>query len=88
MEFTVKVGYCEIYLERVKDLLEPSKNNLRIKEKPGFGFYIEDLTMEYVVNESEVFDLMRFGNRNKEVAATFMNEASSRSHTIFMIYIT
>jgi hypothetical protein len=30
--------------------------------------------MEYVVNESEIFDLMRFGNNNKEVAATFMNE--------------
>jgi len=23
LEFTIKVGYCEIYLERVKDLLEP-----------------------------------------------------------------
>ena len=88
IEFTIKVGYCEIYLERIKDLLEPSKNNLRIKEKVGFGFYIEDLTLEYVVNESEIFDLMRFGNNNREIAATLMNEASSRSHTIFIIQIT
>mmetsp|Transcript_1637 Transcript_1637/g.173 ORF Transcript_1637/g.173 Transcript_1637/m.173 type:complete len:82 (+) Transcript_1637:230-475(+) len=28
VEFSVKVGYCEIYLEKIKDLLNPAKNNL------------------------------------------------------------
>lgn len=73
LEFTVKISYCELYLERVKDLLDISKDNLKIKENRQIGFYIEDLTEEYAITAEEVFYLMKQGNANKEVAATNMN---------------
>lgn len=88
IEFTVKVGYCEIYMEKVRDLLDPVKTNLKIKEDRTKGVYIDDLLEEYVSCEDEVYDLMRVGNMNREVAATNMNQGSSRSHSMFMITVT
>lgn len=87
IEFTVKVAYSEIYMERIKDLLDPSKSNLKVKEDKSRGIYIDDLTEEYVSNDEEVYDLMRVGTSNREVAYTHMNAGSSRSHSIFMITI-
>lgn len=44
MEFTVSVSMSEIYNERIKDLLDPSKDNLKIHEEKGKGVYIQDIT--------------------------------------------
>ena len=88
MEFTVKVGYCEIYLEKIKDLLNPTKTNLKVHEDKNRGVFIADLTEEYVSDESEVTNLMRIGSANREVAFTLMNEGSSRSHSLFILTIT
>lgn len=87
LEFTVKIGYCEIYMEKIKDLLNPSKNNLKVHEDKSRGVYIADLTEEYVSDEVEVYNLMRDGTANREVAATQMNEGSSRSHSLFIMTI-
>ena len=40
MEFAVKVSFCEIYNERIKDLLDPKKDNLKIHEEKQKGVYI------------------------------------------------
>jgi kinesin family protein 5 len=44
IEFTVKVSMSEIYNEKIKDLLNPSKDNLKIHEEPTKGVYIQDIT--------------------------------------------
>ena len=88
LEFTVKVGYCEIYMEKIKDLLNPAKNNLRVHEDKSRGVFIADLTEEYVSNDEEVANLMKMGQANREVGFTLMNEGSSRSHSIFIMTIT
>jgi len=54
IEFTVKISMIEIYMEKIKDLLEPSKDNLKIHEDKGKGIYIADVTETYVAEESEV----------------------------------
>jgi kinesin family protein 5 len=87
-EFQVKVGYCEIYLEKIKDLLDTSKTNLRVHEDRARGVYIADLTEQYVSSGGEVFELMRIGTSNREVGYTHMNAGSSRSHSIFILTIT
>ena len=87
IEFSVKVAYCEIYLEKIKDLLDASKVNLSVHEDKTRGIYIEGLTERYVGDENEVFELMRMGLDNREVACTNMNAGSSRSHSIFVITI-
>ena len=48
MEFAVKTAYLEIYLEKIRDLLNPKKKNLKIREDKMQGVYIEELTEEYV----------------------------------------
>lgn len=70
VEFTVKVAMSEIYNERIKDLLDPMKDNLKIHEEKGKGVYIQDITEQYVVNEQEVYNIMAQGNNNRSVAST------------------
>jgi len=86
-EFTVKVGYSEVYNEKIRDLLCPSKTDLKIHEDKNRGVYIADLTEEYVAERTEVYELMRIGSSNREVGHTNMNAGSSRSHSIFSITI-
>ena len=62
VEFTVKVSMSEIYNERIKDLLDPMKDNLKIHEEKGKGVYIQDITEQYVVSDAEVYNLMAQGN--------------------------
>ena len=88
LEFSVKVGYAEIYMEKVKDLLDPVKTNLKVHEDKARGVYIADLTEEYVGNETEIYELMKLGNDNREVGATLMNQQSSRSHSLFILTVT
>jgi len=88
LEFTVKVGYAEIYMEKLKDLLEPDNHNLSIHEDKTRGVYIAGLTEEYVSSPEEVYNLMKLGQGNREVGATLMNEGSSRSHSLFLMTIS
>jgi kinesin family protein 5 len=88
IEFQVKVGYCEIYLERIKDLLDTSKVNLKVHEDRARGIYIAELTEDYVSSRDEVYHLMRLGSSNREVGYTQMNSGSSRSHSIFILTVT
>ena len=87
IEFSVKVAYCEIYLEKIKDLLDTSRQNLKIHEDRARGVYIEGLTEQYVSNEREVYELLRYGSENREVASTNMNNGSSRSHSLFLLTV-
>mmetsp|Transcript_40211 Transcript_40211/g.28982 ORF Transcript_40211/g.28982 Transcript_40211/m.28982 type:complete len:81 (+) Transcript_40211:163-405(+) len=78
----------EIYNEKIKDLIEPSKDNLRIHEEKAKGVYIQDVTEVDISSENDVFDALRVGNSNRSVSATLMNAESSRSHSIVVVTIT
>ena len=58
IEFTVKISMSEIYNERIKDLMDPSKDNLKIHEEKGKGVYIQDITEIYCSDEQEIYALM------------------------------
>ncbi|RXN15908.1 kinesin KIF1C [Labeo rohita] len=89
LSFSVEVSYMEIYCERVRDLLNPkSRGSLRVREHPIMGPYVEDLSKMAVTNYSDIADLMDTGNKARTVAATNMNETSSRSHAVFTILFT
>lgn len=62
IEFTVKLSMIEIYMERIRDLLDTSKDNLKIHEEKTKGVYIADVTETYVSDELEVYDIMKLGN--------------------------
>ncbi|XP_023030745.1 kinesin-like protein unc-104 isoform X5 [Drosophila willistoni] len=89
LKYSVEVSYMEIYCERVRDLLNPkNKGNLRVREHPLLGPYVEDLSKLAVTDYQDIHDLIDEGNKARTVAATNMNETSSRSHAVFTIFFT
>ena len=85
MEFVVKVSLIEIYMERIRDLFDPSKTDLKIREDKNKGIWIENVSEICVGSPQESMDLLRFGQSNRSTAATLMNAESSRSHSIFIV---
>ncbi|XP_059927516.1 kinesin-like protein KIF13B isoform X3 [Gadus macrocephalus] len=88
--FTVEVSYMEIYNERVRDLLDPkgSRQALRVREHKVLGPYVDGLSRLAVACYKDIESLMSEGNKSRTVAATNMNEESSRSHAVFNIILT
>ncbi|CAG8548568.1 5520_t:CDS:10, partial [Ambispora gerdemannii] len=87
MEYTVKVSYMEIYMEKIRDLLNPQNDNLPIHEEKNRGVYVKGLLEVYVSSVSEVYEVMKRGGNARVVAYTNMNAESSRSHSIFVITV-
>lgn len=88
IEYTVRVSYMEIYMEKIRDLLRPQNDNLPIHEDKSRGVYVKELMEIYVASKEEVYEVMRRGSAARATAATNMNQESSRSHSIFVIGIT
>ena len=87
IEFSVKCSYLEIYLEKIRDLLDTTKVNLHVHEDAVTGVYVRDATEVYVTSEEEMLEVMKTGGDNRAVAATGMNEGSSRSHSLFCVTV-
>ena len=75
----------ELYLEKINDLLDPAKSNLRVREDPARGVYVEGVTEAYTSSAGEMLELMERGTSNRAVASTRMNADSSRSHSVFVV---
>ncbi|KAJ5593816.1 uncharacterized protein N7459_000024 [Penicillium hispanicum] len=88
IEYTVRVSYMEIYMERIRDLLVPHNDNLPVHEEKSRGVYVKGLLEVYVSSVQEVYEVMRRGGNARAVAATNMNQESSRSHSIFVITVS
>ena len=83
----ITASYLEIYNEDVKDLLNPSKNKVLKLRENRQGVYVEDLCELIVKDSNELYRLMMQGNAVRKVAATNMNDQSSRSHSCFTIKV-
>ncbi|KAH7149941.1 P-loop containing nucleoside triphosphate hydrolase protein [Dactylonectria estremocensis] len=88
IEYTVRVSYMEIYMEKIRDLLAPQNDNLPVHEEKNRGVYVKGLLEIYVSSVQEVYEVMKRGGNARAVAATNMNQESSRSHSIFVVTIT
>ncbi|XP_034776230.2 kinesin-like protein KIF13A isoform X4 [Acipenser ruthenus] len=88
--FKVEVSYMEIYNEKVRDLLDPKGNriSLKVREHKVLGPYVDGLSQLAVTCFEDIESLMSEGNKSRTVAATNMNEESSRSHAVFSIIVT
>mmetsp|Transcript_2749 Transcript_2749/g.6352 ORF Transcript_2749/g.6352 Transcript_2749/m.6352 type:complete len:776 (+) Transcript_2749:68-2395(+) len=87
-DFDVTVSYLEIYMERIKDLLNPGNAesaNLKIRESKSKGIYIQGITEHRVQEAKQVYDWMAYGGLHRAVASTRMNAQSSRSHSVFIM---
>jgi len=91
-EYTMEVSFVEIYNEVIKDLLRENNDpNVKhdIKKDASGNTYVSDVTMMTIdPNNSEQLDqVMQFAARHRSVGHTAMNAQSSRSHSIFTLYI-
>ena len=87
-KFLVRASYLEIYNEEIRDLLSnKGKAKLNLAESKDKGVFVKNLTMIIVKSIPEIEKVMNEGTANRSVAETKMNKESSRSHSIFTIYI-
>uniref|UniRef100_A0A096LR59 Kinesin-like protein n=1 Tax=Poecilia formosa TaxID=48698 RepID=A0A096LR59_POEFO len=89
-QYLVRASYLEIYLEEIRDLLDPNHGNTRgleLRESPETGVYVQDLTSCVCKSIKEIEEVMNVGNQARAVGATDMNEHSSRSHALFLITV-
>ncbi|KAJ2784745.1 hypothetical protein GGI15_002172 [Coemansia interrupta] len=86
-EYLIRVSFLEIYNEVLRDLLEPSKTNLKIHENAKHEIFVGELSEHIVFNTQQVEEILAKGDGNRQIGGTNMNERSSRSHTIFRIVI-
>ncbi|EEB19529.1 Kinesin heavy chain, putative [Pediculus humanus corporis] len=87
LEFHIKISYFEIYMDKIRDLLDVSKTNLSVHEDKNRVPFVKGATERFVANPDEVFEAIEEGKANRHVAVTNMNEHSSRSHSVFLINV-
>ena len=90
IEYTIRVQMIEIYKETLRDLLQnPTQRqvDLKIKEDPKRGTYVEGLEDLCIVSEEELMAVINHGETMRHRASTHMNSVSSRSHSICIIEI-
>ena len=85
--YQIKFSIIQVYKEIVYDLLSGEKN-LKIKESPSRGIFVEGLQEFYIDNMEEFLRLLELSQEQRIVSGTKLNSQSSRSHTIFMLEIT
>lgn len=97
--FRLKASFLEIYNEQVRDLLVDNGSPVEARAKNDMQTYkivfnsetklssVADLTVEDVESEEQVQRLVNKSMKNRATAATKANERSSRSHSVFRLYI-
>eukprot|EP00826_Nyctotherus_ovalis_P037458 TRINITY_DN3414_c0_g2_i1.p1 TRINITY_DN3414_c0_g2~~TRINITY_DN3414_c0_g2_i1.p1 ORF type:complete len:1020 (+),score=257.08 TRINITY_DN3414_c0_g2_i1:221-3280(+) len=86
-EVEVRCSMVEIYKETLNDLLADECADLKIKESPARGVYVEGLSEIPVASEEELTQYLEMGEARRAWRATRHNLVSSRSHTIFILEV-
>ncbi|XP_042009439.1 kinesin-like protein KIN-1 [Salvia splendens] len=87
IKYTIKLSMVEIYMERVRDLFDRSKDNLQIKENKMQGIFVNGVTEISISDSAEALRTLSTGIANRAAGETQMNIASSRSHCIYIFVI-
>lgn len=87
IEYTLKCSMLEIYKETLRDLLQSHQINLRIKQCPRKGIYVQGLTEVCITNEKDMLEVLELGDQMRAVASTRLNQTSSRSHLLFILEV-
>lgn len=87
--FKIYLSFLQIYNEKIYDLLQDadSKSPLQIREDKHNGIYVEGLSEYLVSNSLDAYALLKRGEKNRIIRQTKGNIESSRSHSIFQLYV-
>ena len=86
-KFMVRASYLQIYNETINDLLKSEGANLNIREDKKKGVYVEGLSEWSVQKPIDIYNLLKKGSSNRTISYTKMNDASSRSHAVFVVTV-
>jgi kinesin family protein 12 len=86
-KYFIKVSYIEIYNEQINDLLNTKAVNLQMRGTKNNSFFVEGATVIECKNPNELVEILVEGTKNRKVGSHEMNKDSSRSHSIFSIYV-
>jgi len=85
-EYLTHVCVLEVYNERIRDLLNKhSDKYVEVREHPDHGFFVKGLTKKIVTNQEHGINILKASLKERTVAKTSRNDASSRSHLIITI---
>jgi len=70
LEFHIKVSYFEIYMDKIRDLLDVSKTNLSVHEDKNRVPYVKGATERFVSSPEEVMEVIDEGKANRHIAVT------------------
>lgn len=90
LEVNAWITFAEIYNENIHDLL--SSNSTTNKEKLKLGCvngqtYVKDLKFVHVTSGLEAYQVLQYGLHRLNYAKTNIHDHSSRSHSIFTIWL-
>ena len=85
--YHVYVSFIQIYLETIQDLLNPEAKDIRIREDPESGVFLEGVEWIKVETPNDCESIYQYGQKNRVTQSTKMNMFSSRSHAIFIITV-
>ncbi|KAK4739195.1 hypothetical protein R3W88_002892 [Solanum pinnatisectum] len=86
-KYTIKLSMVEIYMEKVRDLFDLSKDNIQIKESKVHGIVLNGATEVAISNSAEALQSLSSGIANRAVGETQMNMSSSRSHCLYIFIV-
>ncbi|KAI4364574.1 hypothetical protein MLD38_020648 [Melastoma candidum] len=86
-DYSVKLSMVEIYMEKVRDLLDLSKDNIQIKETKSQGIILHQITEILLTDVEAALRILSTGITNRAVGETQMNLSSSRSHCIYLFSV-
>nr|XP_056719088.1 kinesin-like protein KIF22 [Euleptes europaea] len=87
-KYSISMSYLEIYQEKVLDLLEPSLHDLPIREDRNHHILVPGLTQKEITSFSDFESLFLPASANRTVASTQLNQRSSRSHTVLLVWVS
>ncbi|XP_065339917.1 kinesin-like protein KIF19 isoform X1 [Cloeon dipterum] len=83
----VTMSYLEVYNEKIKDLLNPSAQQLELREDSSGGVRVSGLSEVFAQSTEEVLKLLQRGNKARSVEPTAANKTSSRSHAMLQVSV-
>jgi len=88
LEATLKCSFIELYRETIRDLLAQKDTNLKIRQNPLRGVYVQGLLEKFVYTPEDILETIKEGTLQRTVASTSLNNVSSRSHAVLTLTLT
>ncbi|XP_039023045.1 kinesin-like protein KIN-14L isoform X1 [Hibiscus syriacus] len=90
ISYEIKVQMVEIYNEQIRDLLSEDSSSTKLEIRSctnDNGLSLPDATLLTVKSTSDVLNLMKYGEVNRVVCSTAINNRSSRSHSVLTVHV-